>query len=129
MAAPTVIDANSNLSFGLPSDQVIFGATERMQVVRRSIEKIAKAQLPVLLFGESGTGKDVIARYIHELSPWNNGAFVKINCPAIPGTLIESELFGYEQGGFTGAHTSKPGRVEAAEKGTLFLDEISELDH
>ena len=65
---------------------------------------------------------------IHGLSPWRTGPFVKVNCPAIPGTLLESELFGYEKGAFTGAYGSKPGRVEAAHRGTLFLDEISELD-
>jgi two-component system response regulator AtoC len=82
----------------------------------------------VLIHGESGTGKDIIARMIHGLSPWKNGPFVKVNCPAIPGTLVESELFGYEKGAFTGAFGSKPGRVEMAHCGTLFLDEISELD-
>ena len=127
MAARSLLDSNST-ALGFSSEQVIFGTTPRMAAVRRCVEKVASAQVPVLLIGESGTGKDVIARYIHDASPWSSGAFVKINCPAIPGTLIESELFGYEQGGFTGANTAKPGRVELAENGTLFLDEISELD-
>jgi two-component system response regulator AtoC len=82
----------------------------------------------VLIQGESGTGKDIIARMIHAQSPWRSGPFVKVNCPAIPGTLLESELFGYEKGAFTGAYGTKPGRVEMAHRGTLFLDEISELD-
>ena len=92
------------------------------------MDKVASANVPVLINGESGTGKDIIARMIHGLSPWKSGPFVKVNCPAIPGTLLESELFGYEKGAFTGAYGTKPGRVEMAHRGTLFLDEISELD-
>jgi len=92
------------------------------------MDKVASANVPVLIHGESGTGKDIIARMIHALSPWKSGPLVKVNCPAIPGTLLESELFGYEKGAFTGAYGSKPGRVELAHRGTLFLDEISELD-
>ena len=99
-----------------------------MLSIRDRIEKIAAANVPVLLEGESGIGKDVLARYIHLRSPWSSGPFVKVNCPAVPGTLIESELFGYERGAFTGANATKPGRVEMAHRGTLFLDEISELD-
>jgi two-component system, NtrC family, response regulator AtoC len=99
-----------------------------MQAVRSRLAKVAAANVPVLITGESGTGKDIIARMIHLLSPWKSGPYVKVNCPAIPGTLLESELFGYERGAFTGAFGSKPGRVELAHRGTLFLDEISELD-
>ncbi len=99
-----------------------------MQAVRERLDKVAAANVPVLIQGESGTGKDIIARMIHGRSPWKNGPFVKVNCPAIPGTLLESELFGYEKGAFTGAYGTKPGRVELAHRGTLFLDEISELD-
>src|SRR3982075_878094 len=112
----------------LPPDQIIFGHSEAMQAVRSRLSKLAGANVPVLITGESGTGKDIIARLIHGLSPWRSGPFVKVNCPAIPGTLLESELFGYEKGAFTGAYGSKPGRVELAHRGTLFLDEISELD-
>jgi two-component system response regulator AtoC len=107
----------------------MFGTTRVMQAVRERVQKIAGANLPVLIQGESGTGKDIIARMIHVRSPWNGGPWVKVNCPAIPGTLLESELFGYEKGAFTGAYGSKPGRVELANRGTLFLDEISELDY
>jgi len=82
----------------------------------------------MFLCGEVGTGKEALARWIHKHSPNCNGQFVKVNCAAIPGTLLESELFGYEKGAFTGAHISKPGRVEAAHKGTLFLDGINDLD-
>ena len=111
-----------------PPDQIIFGHSEAMQAVRSRLGKVAAANVPVLITGESGTGKDIIARLIHGLSPWKSGPYVKVNCPAIPGTLLESELFGYEKGAFTGAFGSKPGRVELAHRGTLFLDEISELD-
>jgi len=112
----------------LPNDDVIFGCSAAMEAVRLSVEMAATANIPVLLQGESGTGKEVLARYIHRRSPWGSGAFVKVNCPAIPGTLLESEMFGYQKGAFTGAYTSKPGRVELAHRGTLFLDEIADLD-
>src|ERR1700692_3622622 len=111
-----------------PPDTIIFGKSEAMQALRARMDKVASAKVPVLINGESGTGKDIIARMIHGLSPWKGGPFVKVNCPAIPGTLLESELFGYEKGAFTGAYGTKPGRVERAHRGTLFLDEISELD-
>src|SRR3977135_647519 len=126
----------SNLQFGslaqslgeIPPENIVFGHSEPMQAVRSQLTKVAAANVPVLIHGESGTGKDIIARLIHGLSPWKNGPLVKVNCPAIPGTLLESELFGYERGALTGAVGSKPGRVELAHRGTLFLDEISELD-
>jgi two-component system response regulator AtoC len=112
----------------MPPDPVVFGGTEAMRALRERLAKIAGANVPVLIQGESGTGKDIIARMIHASSPWKTGPWVKVNCPAIPGTLLESELFGYEKGAFTGAYGTKPGRVEMAHRGTLFLDEISELD-
>src|SRR5216684_2525018 len=111
-----------------PPEAVVFGESEGMLALRARLDRIAAANVPVLIHGESGTGKDIIARMVHALSPWKSGPFVKVNCPAIPGTLLESELFGYERGAFTGAYGSKPGRVEMAHRGTLFLDEISELD-
>jgi two-component system response regulator AtoC len=112
----------------IPPDAVVFGRSDAMRAVRDRLIKVAGANVPVLITGESGTGKDIIARMVHGLSPWKTGPYVKVNCPAIPGTLLESELFGYEKGAFTGAYGSKPGRVEMAHRGTLFLDEISELD-
>src|SRR4249920_3376415 len=112
----------------IPPEAVVFGNSESMQTLRARMDKVASANVPVLINGESGTGKDIIARMIHGFSPWKAGPFVKVNCPAIPGTLLESELFGYERGAFTGAYGMKPGRVELAHRGTLFLDEISELD-
>ncbi len=129
MSTPTLAPVAAQLSrTSLPPEEVIFGNSPQMLNVRERIEKIAAANVPVLLEGESGIGKDVLARYIHLRSPWSSGPFVKVNCPAVPGTLIESELFGYERGAFTGANAPKPGRVEMAHRGTLFLDEISELD-
>ena len=112
----------------IPPDNIIFGHSEAVQSIRAQLARVAAANVPVLITGESGTGKDIIARLIHGLSPWKVGPYVKVNCPAIPGTLLESELFGYEKGAFTGAFGAKPGRVEMAHRGTLFLDEISELD-
>lgn len=111
-----------------PPESVIFGATSSMQSLQRKLRVVAGANVPVLITGESGTGKEILARLIHQQSPWNHGAFVKVNCPAIPGTLLESELFGYERGAFTGAHAAKPGRVETAHRGSLFLDEIGEME-
>jgi len=112
----------------LPPESVIFGQTAAMREVHLKLERVAGANLSILITGESGTGKDIIARLLHLYSPWAHGPFVKVNCPAIPGSLLESELFGYEKGAFTGALGTKPGRVEMAHRGTLFLDEISELD-
>src|SRR5579884_3404378 len=112
----------------IPPEEIVFGHSEVMRAVRERLDRVAGANVPVLIQGESGTGKDIIARLVHGMSPWKTGPFVKVNCPAIPGTLLESELFGYEKGAFTGAYGAKPGRVELAHRGTLFLDEISELD-
>ncbi|MFQ5737601.1 MAG: sigma-54 interaction domain-containing protein [Acidobacteriota bacterium] len=112
----------------LPPEAVIFGHSEAMRLVREKVEKVAGANVPILIQGESGTGKEIVAQLLHCSSPWRDGPFVKVNCPAIPRTLLESELFGYERGAFTGAYGAKPGRVELAHRGTLFLDEIAELD-
>lgn len=112
----------------VPPDHILFGCTAAMALVRRKAEKICDANVPALLCGPSGSGKEMMARWIHAHSTFRGGQFVKVNCAAIPGSLLESELFGYEKGAFTGATTSKPGRVEMAHKGTLFLDEIAELD-
>jgi len=111
----------------LPPDDVLFGRSSIMQELRRWATRICGMNVPILLNGGGGTGKEVLARWIHKHSPWGSGKFVKVNCAAIPGLLLESELFGYEKGAFTGAHASKPGRVELAHHGTLFLDEIAEL--
>jgi two-component system, NtrC family, response regulator AtoC len=113
---------------GLPPEKVIFGSTGVMRDVQSRLEKVSNANVGVLIQGESGTGKEIIAKLIHHNSPWNKGPFVKVSCPAIPATLIESELFGYEKGAFTGAYGLKAGRVEMAHRGTLFMDEIGELE-
>jgi two-component system response regulator AtoC len=99
-----------------------------MVEVRSRAEKICVTNVPVMLRGEGGTGKEALGRWIHAKSQYAAGEFVKVNCAAIPGSLLESELFGYEKGAFTGANTVKPGRVERAHRGTLFLDEIADLD-
>jgi Nif-specific regulatory protein len=98
-----------------------------MQEVERQILKVAPTRASVLLLGESGTGKTLIAKIIHEFSERKDHAFIKVNCASIPENLLESELFGYEKGAFTGATGSKPGRFEDAHNGTIFLDEIGEL--
>jgi len=100
-----------------------------MLKVCRTIEKVASSSATVLLLGESGTGKEVLARGVHEASPRKNERFVAINCAAIPDNLLESELFGYEKGAFTGAAKTTPGKIETANGGTLMLDEIGDLPH
>ncbi len=105
----------------------IVARSAKMQEVLATVERVAPTNSTVLLGGESGVGKDLIARVIHEKSRRASGPFVKINSTAIPENLLESELFGYEKGAFTGANTSKPGKFELADKGTLFLDEIGDV--
>ena len=98
-----------------------------MKEVIKTCLKIAKTKASVLIRGESGTGKELIAKAIHYNSDRAQAPFITINCAAIPETLLEAELFGYEKGAFTGAYTSKPGKFELADGGTLFLDEIGDL--
>jgi two-component system response regulator AtoC len=112
----------------LPPDYVLFGRSAAMNEVRLRAEKICRTNIPVLFCGAGGTGKEAMAQWIHARSAFSQGQFVKVNCAAIPGNLLESELFGYEKGAFTGAQVSKPGRVELAHNGTLFLDEIADLE-
>ena len=116
-------DASSTVAgrFGL------VGASPEMNAIFAIIEKVADTPSTVLITGESGTGKELVAKALHEHSSRADQAFIKINCAAIPKTLMESELFGYEKGAFTGATSSKPGRFELADGGTLFLDEIGEI--
>jgi two-component system, NtrC family, response regulator AtoC len=112
----------------LPPEEVLFGRSEAMKEIRKRATKVAGSNIPVLLCGPKGSGKEVLARWIHAHSGASSGQFVKVNCAAIPGTLLESELFGFEKGAFTGAYSTKPGRVELAHNGTLFLDGIADLD-
>ncbi|MHB1045362.1 MAG: sigma-54-dependent Fis family transcriptional regulator [Thermoanaerobaculia bacterium] len=104
----------------------VVGVSASWKEVLRQAAKVASAETTVLLTGESGTGKEVVARFVHSSSPRAAGPFVAINCAALPETLLESELFGYERGAFSGAHSAKPGRIEAAQGGVLFLDEVGE---
>src|SRR5882762_1198228 len=105
----------------------VVARSPKMQEVLATVERVAPTNSTVLLGGESGVGKDLLARAIHEKSRRARGPFIKINSSAIPETLLESELFGYEKGAFTGATSSKPGKFELADKGTLFLDEIGDI--
>ncbi len=105
----------------------IVADSKKMQAVLALVERVARSNATVLIGGESGVGKDLVARAIHQHSQRAAGPFVKINSTAIPETLLESELFGYEKGAFSGATTSKPGKFELADKGTLFLDEIGDV--
>lgn len=101
--------------------------SKRMREIESQCTLVARADLPVLILGESGTGKEVAAMLIHKLSSRSRNQFLKVNCAAMPADLLESELFGYEQGAFTGAVKSKPGKFETCDKGTIFLDEIGEM--
>src|SRR5438045_9787031 len=94
----------ANLKNGLPPELVIFGRTANMVAIQQKLEKVAVANVPILIEGESGTGKEIITRLIHQLSPWGSGPFVKVNCPAIPGTLIEREWFAYAHRACTGGY-------------------------
>jgi len=105
----------------------IIGVSDAMRSVCRAVEKVAPSSATVLILGDSGTGKELIARSLHRLSGRSHKPFVPINCAAIPDTLLESELFGYEKGAFTGAAKRTPGKLEAADGGTVFLDEIGEM--
>jgi two-component system, NtrC family, response regulator AtoC len=112
----------------LPSEEIIFGRSPAMSAIRQMVEKVLPTDVPILIQGENGTGKGLLAQYIHSRSAAASGPFVKVNCAAIPGALLESELFGYEKGAFTDAKAMKPGCVEGAHHGTLFLDEITEIE-
>jgi two-component system NtrC family response regulator len=107
--------------------EAMIGASPQMQAVFDFIRKVAPTSAPVLILGESGSGKEMVAQALHRLSAQKNGPFVAINCNTIPENLLESELFGHEKGAFTGAHAQRKGHIETAAGGTLFLDEIGEL--
>jgi DNA-binding NtrC family response regulator len=128
-AAPVVIPprAPSPVVDTLPDARVLISTSPSMRRARALVERIADTDVPVLLLGESGTGKEVIAREIHARSQRRGKPFIKVNCAALPGELLESELFGHERGAFTGATAEKPGKFELADQGTIFLDEIGEM--
>jgi DNA-binding NtrC family response regulator len=110
-----------------PGVEGIVGSSRAMEEVLRKIRLVAPTRMNVLITGESGTGKELVARAIHALSPRTGRPFLPLNCAAIPETLLESELFGYEKGSFTGATAARPGKLESAEGGTLFLDEVGDV--
>jgi two-component system NtrC family response regulator len=118
---------NRQLAQAAPAMGKIIGNSESIQMASRKAEKIAQTDISTLLLGESGTGKEVFARSIHEHSLRRDKAFVAINCASIPENLLESELFGYEKGAFTGANKTTLGKIETAQGGTLFLDEIGDM--
>ena len=125
-----LINENKNIKAKLHSihgGHSIIGHSKPMQEIFSIIDKIAPSKASALLLGESGTGKELVARAIHESGPRKDQPFIKINCAALPETLLESELFGRERGAFTNAHTTRPGRFELANEGTIFLDEIGEM--
>ncbi len=111
----------------LDEQNMFIFASQCMREIRYQCSLVARVDIPVLILGDSGTGKEVLAKYIHKTSPRSNRMFLKVNCAAMPGDLLESELFGYEQGAFTGANRSKPGKFELCNHGTIFLDEIGEM--
>jgi len=113
----------------LSDDTFFVAASPIMRKLRSQAALVANVDIPVLMLGESGTGKEVMARLIHKLSPRAHRTFLKVNCAAVPGDLLESELFGYEPGAFTGATHAKPGKFELCNKGTILLDEIGELPY
>jgi len=112
----------------LPDDLFFLAASPTMKQLRAQSAIIAKVDVPVLILGESGVGKEIFARLVHKLSPRSQKPFLKVNCAALPAELLESELFGYEAGAFTGASKSKPGKFELANYGTILLDEIGEMN-
>lgn len=123
--APLGKSAGTEIPIG-PNAFFVF-ASPVMRELQEQASLVARVNLPVLILGESGTGKEVLARYIHSLSPRVNSTFLKVNCAAVPSDLLESELFGYEPGAFTGAARSKPGKFRLCNNGTMFLDEIGEM--
>jgi two-component system response regulator AtoC len=111
----------------LGNERYFIAASAAMRKVHAQAHQLAKINVPVLMLGESGTGKEVVARLIHKLSPRAHRTFMKVNCAALPADLLESELFGYEAGAFTGANRPKPGKFELCDHGTILLDEIGEM--
>ncbi len=109
------------------SDRLLIGSSKKMKSTYQAIDKIAKSSATVTIYGETGTGKELVAREIHDRSKYSTGPFICVNCGALPDNLLESEFFGYEKGAFTGAINPKPGRFELAASGTLFLDEIGDM--
>lgn len=127
VAPRPVKELNQREAIFAPLHEHLVGQSTFIRNLDDTIRRLADSNLTVLITGETGTGKDVVARLIHRRSRRSDRSFLKVNCPALPRELLESELFGYEKGAFTGARTAKPGRFELADSGTIFLDEISEI--
>ena len=129
--SPSVAESSSSTFVEVgevtPDNGIFIYTSEKMKRVKEIIDQVANTDVTVMIQGESGVGKEVVARSIHRNSPRQNRPFVKVNCAAIPSELLESELFGYEKGAFTGAYRQKPGKFELANGGTIFLDEIVEI--
>jgi len=126
-ARPAADYANERSEIGLPGSSDLVGMSTAIQDLRTSIRQVAQTDLNCLIRGESGVGKDMVAREIHRFSKRSDKPYIKVNCTALPENLLESELFGYEKGAFTGATSSKPGRFVLAHEGVIFLDEIGDM--
>jgi len=125
---PADLDRNYRIDpADLPGEAIIFGSTPAMREIRSKIDCVLSSDLPVLIQGESGTGKEVVARFLHTRSNRHDAPFVKLNCAAIPASLLESELFGHERGSRDGAEGDRLGLIQMADGGTLFLDEIADM--
>ena len=127
LSVQTLTREVSQIKKKLPKIQDIIGESKAISRIKSMIDKVAPTQSRVLITGENGTGKELVATWIHEKSPRSSGPFVEVNCAAIPSELIESELFGHEKGAFTGANEQRIGKFEQADGGTLFLDEIGDM--
>jgi DNA-binding NtrC family response regulator len=126
-AGPDVAVSNQSCEIPLDENLSFVHSSKRMNEIASQCRLVARADIPIMILGESGSGKEVVALYIHKMSARSHRSFLKVNCAAIPADLLESELFGYDQGAFTGASKSKPGKFEMCNHGTMFLDEIGEM--
>ncbi|MDZ7682450.1 MAG: sigma-54 dependent transcriptional regulator [Fodinibius sp.] len=120
-------EENRTIKSRLPQVPEIIGESEAIEKIKTTIDKVAQTQSRVMVTGENGTGKELVARWIHEKSKRSSGPFIDVNCAAIPADLLESELFGHEKGAFTGASSQRIGKFEQASDGTLFLDEVGDM--
>jgi DNA-binding NtrC family response regulator len=122
-----LVSENTRLKKKVSKNYEMVGESELVVIIKNIIEKVAPTEARVLITGDNGTGKELVAHWLHEKSNRSSGPFIEVNCAAIPGELIESELFGHVKGSFTGANKDRAGRFEAANGGTIFLDEIGDM--